>query len=220
MLGSINKDLLYWLGVMQSDGRLEFYTDRRGKKNLSARIYTSRKSIAMVTKVAKISKAVLGRTSKIFFMRSRPDISHHVGFRKLLPDFIDLDMKVSDPPKPPIWIYGNDVFIGAYLAGLIDGDGDIRIKRKKYPQCAIRITSSKAQSGLRKMITSALACSVSINHMKRRVFIKQSGKFVDGEYYVLEFLVSSKNKEFVENYILPEISLKWKREKLAKFLEN
>lgn len=129
-------------------------------------------------------------------------------------------MKIKDPPRPPLWIIDRKHLAGAYLAGVIDGDGDIRIKRKKYPQCAIRITSSKPQLSLSKFIRFVLGCSVSITHMKRKVFIKMSRKFVNGEYYVLEFLVSSKNKDFIKRFVLPEISLKWKKEKLTKFLNN
>jgi hypothetical protein len=189
-----SKLLSYWIGVVQTDGSLENYKSKEDKISTNIHFGICKNSLPMLQKFHFISKNLLKRDSKIFSSKSRPGVwEYHIGIRRLLNDFKNLDIMFGDPPIPPFWVTENPEFLGAYLAGIIDGDGDIRIKRKTYPQCAIRISSGKPQEILSNIIKQNLGCSVS--------------------------LFSSKNMDFINKFVIPEIALSWKREKLIKFSE-
>ena len=102
------------------------------------------------------------------------------------------------------------------MAGLIDGDGDVRIKRQKYPQCVIRITSGFSQDFLAKCIKKNLNCSISISFRKKESEYK--GKIMKGSWYALEFYMSSKNEKFIKQFILPYINLPYKADKIRNYI--
>jgi hypothetical protein len=130
--------------------------------------------------------------------------------------FEELDISFKDPPKPPNWAK-NELF-GAYLAGLIDGDGDVRITRPKYPQCVIRISSSKKQADLKEFIEKIMNCKVSINNHFRETKIGE--RTIKGRWSTLEFYVSSRNKEFIMKYVLPNIALEYKKNKILEYVNT
>lgn len=107
---------------------------------------------------------------------------------------------------------------GPYLAGLIDGDGDIRIKRPKYPQCAVRISTGKKPQELAEVIRKMLRCSVYVEKKTQLKFLE--GRKFFGTCYRLEFLISSKNLDIVQRYILPNITIKHKKDKLQHFIDS
>jgi len=164
----------------------------------------------MLKRFIEISKKYLNRESAIF----KDEIAVwecHIGVKKLLNLFKSLDIKFSDPPIPPYWLIKNSNLFGAYLAGLIDGDGDVRIKRQKYPQCVIRISSHKPQFELAEEIRKILKCKVSVS--KRTKFIRK-------KWYTLEFYVSKKNYSFVQRFVIPFIELFYKADKLLNFINS
>lgn len=122
--------------------------------------------------------------------------------------------------EPPNWVNNSQSLFGAYLAGLIDGDGDIRVKREKYSQCAIRITSGHREFIILELIKRFLKCSASITKRHRKIFYKNENRFIDENWFELEFLVSSKNFDFILSHVLPYIKLNYKREKLSTFIKN
>lgn len=109
---------------------------------------------------------------------------------------------------PPSWI-DHEKFFGPYIAGVIDGDGSIRIKRPEYPQCYVDITSASEPEELRIAIENYLNCFSSFRHVKRG----------DESWYRLQFLVSKKNVEVIEKFVYPHIQIKHKREVLEKYFE-
>ncbi len=212
-------ELAYWTGVVQSDGSFQKYFNKR-KKKISVNVYltVSKKSLLMLKKFQKISKTVFSRKSKIFKLHKRNSYELHIGVKNFLKDFEKLNIIFGDPPFPPKWTLKNKKFFGAYLAGLIDGDGDVRIKRKKYPVCVIRITSGSLQAKLAKAIIHALRCAVSVTPKYREVKFKNY--LIKGHFSQLEFLISKKNSVFIKNYILPQIQIKHKSNLLRGFLEK
>ena len=152
-----NENVAYWIGAVQSDGCYKTYTEK--KRNITRHLisfHVSKKSLPMVRKFQFISKNIFNRNSKIFKIDKSNTWEMHIGIAKLIEDFKKLEITFGDPPLPPKWTLFDNKYFGAYLAGLIDGDGDIRIKRKKYPQCVIRIAGGHKQIELANKIKEIL----------------------------------------------------------------
>ena len=99
---------------------------------------------------------------------------------------------------------------GAYLAGLIDGDGHIQIKHNKdrvIPQCRIEIAEDRPMKELQHLLFYFFNCKAH--------FIKcRTSNCVETGFYV-----SKKNIAFLEKYVYPHIVIVHKKEVFAKFLE-
>ena len=213
-----NEELAYWIGLVQANGSLKKYSYRKNKKVYEKlTLEFDVKDKVLVENFQKVCKRSLKRNPKIFY-RSRGTWTCHIDVKKLQHLFKELDICFSDPPIPPRWCIKNENFFGAYLAGVIDGDGDIRIKRKKYPQCVIRIVSGSKQTNLAENIKRLLKCSVSITKRYRVSFFHQEKRLISGVSFSLEFLTSSKNFTFIKNYILPRINLLRKSSKLKDYI--
>ncbi len=211
-------DLAYWVGVAQTDGYLKKQYVKRVKITryyVKVGVVTS---LPMIKKFRKISKNKLFRSNSLF--KDKRGYTHfQISVKRLLPVFEKLDINFSDPPKPPIWCLENLQFFGAYLAGVIDGDGDVRIKRPEYPQCAIRICSSKPQYELQKAVNKIFCCSSNIIRDQRWKLMPQ-GKYYFLTAYNFEFLVSRKNYFLVSKFIVPNMAMPHKRKKLIKFIKR
>tara|TARA_Y100000310_G_scaffold339489_1_gene432309 strand:+ start:1253 stop:1693 length:441 start_codon:yes stop_codon:yes gene_type:complete len=139
-------NLAYWIGVVQTDGS---FVRRKRKKNKtydSIELGVGYPSLEMLKKFRNLSQRVFGVKGHSWQSKKKRSQTYGFGAKALIPLFNQLEIEFSDPPKPPKWIVDNNEFFGAYLAGVIDGDGSVVVKRQQYPQCLIRICSgSKAQ---------------------------------------------------------------------------
>lgn len=216
----LNKDFSYWVGLLQSDGYVKGYKDfiSGNKKRRSFVAGMEVKDRILVEKFQKTSNIIFNKDQKISYRSDHDswvyDVSIGDSFRKL----IELDVISKYPPKPPEWIKRDDKLFGAYLAGLIDGDGNVRIKRKKYPQCAIRIISSSPQNELKDELINKMKCAVSIIKKPRDVIFKN--RRIKSTCYDLEFLVSPKNFDFLMKNVVPMISLERKRKPIEKYIKG
>lgn len=211
-----SEELAYWVGVAQSDGCLYKYLDRGKTVQFRIVFGVHLKSLPMLERFRDISKILLNRDGKIIKTK-KVEWVYHIGVKSLLPYFDKLDIKFGKF-IPPAWTLEKSEFFGAYLAGIIDGDGTIGIKRPKYPQCLISITSGSVQVDLERAIKDIMKCSVfQMEHYQKR-FIKTLGRIVEGKWWHLEFCVSSKTAEFVLEHILPHLQLEYKRKKLETFI--
>lgn len=207
--------LAYWIGVAQTDAYL--YRTKDGKK-FFVRMTVGQKSLEMLNKFRNYSGLIFDKTPKIYHDKKRNAYMFRMGANKLLKFFEENEIEFSDPPTPPSWILLDNKLIGAYLAGIIDGDGDVRIKRKVYPQCVVRITSGKSPKKLQNLIEKLLKCSTSITKMTRKS--SYQGREIFGQYFCLEFYISPKNIEFIEKFIVPYLALDYKRNKIDLFVKN
>lgn len=214
-----SKKLAYWVGVVQSDGYLKKYRNKiSGNVACSLSFDVSESSLPMLKKFQELSSELFNRNASIFKRRTRYMWTYHIGVNNLLSVFERLDIHLGRRPEPPAWCIKDPRFFGAYLAGLIDGDGDIRVKRKRYPQCVIRITSGREQLELANAIGKILRCSVAVIFRRRERILK--GRKIRGTWYKAEFYVSSKNHKFVKQFVLPHLMLLYKKEKLQAFIAN
>lgn len=216
----ISKELAYWVGVAQSDGHFKKYKEKRKGKLIDRAkmvLGIKEKSLPMLEKFRKLSQTIF-KTSGHRYIDKRNTIIYEIRVKKFLEKFKELEIDFSDPPKPPKWCLKNQKLFGAYLAGIIDGDGDVRIGRKKYPFCAVRITSGKEQKELRTNIKEILNCGCNHNFRQQKSIIE--GRKIEGSWHIVEFYISSKNYKFAEEHLLPEISIPHKRERIVNFIES
>lgn len=207
-----SEKLAYWVGVAQADG---CYI--KEIKRIVVGIHE--KSLQMLVKFHEISKDLLKGLTKSQPYERNGLWRYSVGITKIFRSLKQLRVKLQDPPIPPKWVVSKPEFLGAYLSGLIDGDGDVRIKRPKYPQCAIRIASGSPQIKLLQVIKEKLKCGTSVGKYFKKGYIKEKGKIIKGTGYEIEFLVSPKTKDFVIKYLLPWIQLQYKKEKIESYLK-
>ncbi len=210
-----SKELAYWVGVAQSDGSFQKYFERgRTKPRYRVTLEVAENSRPMIIKFTELSQTLFRRKSAIWKTK-RGRFSMHIGVTGLKETFKDLGIDFKDPPQPPFWCL-DDKFFGAYLAGIIDGDGTVAIKRSKYPQCLIRITSGKPQSKLSIAIEKVLKCSTYIVACKKRKVILD--RVCDCKWYDLGFLVSSKTCKFFKKFVLPYMQLEYKKLSIESYI--
>lgn len=212
-----SEELAYWIGVAQTDGSL--YYQGKGKKYLYLELEVSRKSLPMLKKFSKITYKIFNLNGKV---SKRKDRNTFFRFRKsvtkLAPLLESLDFEFKDAPIPPYWCVSQE-FFGAYLAGLIDGDGNIRyLKFKNIKTCIIKISSEQKQMILAKYINKFCNCKTRITF--RQEYNMLGGKRIFGRWYELEFNVSPKNFIFFKKFVLPYIAISYKKDKLFNFIKE
>jgi hypothetical protein len=205
------------VGVVQTDGSIHIYEHKRGRE-------AGRKSWRFNLTVAKKSFPMLNKTLKIFCVLFDRHVSTYTlkngqkGFQtsidRLMPYFTQWKLKFDSPPTPPSWTKKDVKLFGAYLAGVIDGDGDVTVKRPKYPDCRIRISSAKPPNELKKWIELFFKCKTRIYLQKRRL----NGKTY--HCHKLSFYVSGKNYEKMKRLVVPNMSVKHKKNKIKKFIKE
>lgn len=213
-----SEELAYWTGVLQTDGCLKIYK-KWHKKSLRyiVSLGVGKCSPSMMLKFQKISNKLFGRNTKIFKSKSRELWLFDIGVKSLLDKFEALDIYSGEPLEPPCWAIKKSKFFGSYLAGVIDGDGSVAIKRPKYPQCSIRIFTSISPLTLSKLIETKIGNSTNIYKIHTIATIKN--RLIKGECFVLEFYLSKKNFIFFKKFVIPQISIDKKRDLLEKFIK-
>jgi hypothetical protein len=205
MIIKASEELLYWIGVVQSDGCLNSYYDK--KRNTTYHrisVTVSKKSLPMLKKFQVISNSVLGSNIRIYSCKNET-FKCTLGAKNLIKIFKDLKIKISDPPIPPKWVFDKDELLGSYIAGLIDGDGNVNTG-KNQSKCTIEIFSHDKQFLLKSLLRNKLKCGIWIRKM-------------DG-CYGIGFRVSHKNYRFIENYVLPHLAILHKADKLKVFINE
>ncbi len=212
-----SEELAYWVGVVQSDGSFCSYVERSTSKiKCTISFGVSEKSLKMLEQFERLSFLLFKRKGSIFKSKTRKVFYSKIGVKSFIGIFQGLGIKFGDPPIPPIWTMQKPELFGAYLAGLIDGDGTVTIRRPEYPQCSVRITSGSKQLELAKYIRKVLKCSVWISSYKDKR--KIDDRFSDCEWSDIEFLVSSKTYEFFRRFVLPYIQLDYKKDKIRNYI--
>lgn len=215
----LNCEISYFIGVLHSDGCIYNFYDKKDKFiRHRFSIGVEEKSLPMVEKVQKIMKEQFKRNVKIL-SRGKNEYGNNcfylqTGINRLLPRFSLLEINKNFLPKT---IMHNKKLFCAYLAGLIDGDGTICIKRPKYPQCNIRIASEKNSKYLKILIEKFLNCKCWINKVIVDSLMGKPLRKVHGSCFNYNFYLSSKNlKDFKDN-VYPFIQIKHKKNIIEKF---
>ncbi len=214
-----SSDLAYWVGVVQTDGSLKkVFLKRTNRQIILVALTVGSLSVPMLQQFAEISQKIFGMKGSTWVNRKRGCVEYKFGAKSLIPVFQRLGIDFTDPPKPPSWITNDQEYFGAYLAGVIDGDGDVTIRRPQYPQCAVRVTSGSPQNELRGILKEKLGIGVSLRCQVQQSVIER--RFIVGTSYKLEFYISPKNALFFRNYVVPYMTIHHKKIKIKDYLQN
>lgn len=212
-----SSELAYWLGIVQTDACYNEYTDKSNGKIKYRIVMEVTKSLPMLEKFSELSQKLFSRKAKIC-KKKKGSYEAKIYIKEYLSDFSELNMSFSNISKIPNWITESMEYFGAYLAGVIDGDGSASTRRPKYPQCFVRITNGIEPTELRKHIINNFNCGASIRFERGKSIL--NGREINGEWYTLEFCVSSKNYKLVNDYVLPWIVMPHKKDKIQTFLKS
>lgn len=203
-----SEELVYWLGAIQADGCLKFYKTKRGYIDIRLCLDISKGSLPMLNKVRQITCKLFNRNGGLWKSSNRNLFYYHICVKQLLKDFDSLDIKFNDPPKPPKWCLKNNSLFGAYLAGLIDGDGCIWLLKTKWKgiECRVKITNSEKQDELVSHLKRFLSCKIRLT--------KENTKHA----YNVEFLISRKNIDFIKKFVLPYINISYKKKRIEHYI--
>ncbi|MFC1698184.1 LAGLIDADG family homing endonuclease [Nanoarchaeota archaeon] len=211
----ISNDMAYWIGVAQSDA----YFKRQFVKSIGVLRYqialrVGEKSLPMQKKFEQISQKLFnikGSNFKTLNENIFPAYEYSFGCKNLLPVFRKLNINFIEP-IPPDWILNSPKLFGAYLAGIIDGDGDVRISNKKYPQCKIRISNKNKPIQLIESLKKILKCGVN-NHIRIKESKLAERKFI-GRCSITEFSISKKNYQYLYENVINHLALIYKKDKI------
>jgi len=214
-----NPRISYFIGALQSDGTFYIFKNKKRHTNVyRIRFQVGEKSLPMLKYLQQIFATELDRKLKINLDKvneyGTKIYSLGTSVNTILPKLKRLNIQKNKIPKT---IITNKKHFCAYLAGLIDGDGDICIKRPLYPQCAVRITSEKPLRKLCQLIKYHLACSARIEKVHVNSIIE--GRRIVGAGYKNAFYLSSKNLSAFSRFVYPHIQIKHKRKTLQKFFK-
>ncbi|NIP40928.1 MAG: hypothetical protein GTN39_05415 [Candidatus Aenigmarchaeota archaeon] len=172
----------------------------------------------MLRRIQKIIASELQRnvkiTKKSCMQDYNPVFGLELNIKTLLPKFKEMGINKKTIPK---WIKYNYKMFGAYLAGVIDGDGDITIKRPKYPQCRVRITSGKVLSETKKLVEKHLNCKCNIESYVVSTYSLPRAKVKEGIGYKHYFYISPKNVSIFKRYVYRYLQIAHKRATLERF---
>jgi hypothetical protein len=212
-----SNNLSYLIGALQGDGCFcKYYAnDRNNRKTLRHVIRMEAMDLEMVKKVQETFNKIFNRNVKIYKgFDGVYEIKYLV--KTLIPIFKKLDIRIKDPPIPPKWVNGNINFFGPYLAGVIDSDGSICIKRPQYPQCNIKIYSGHPQLELKKSIERHFKCKVfSTKEIKYNKIWK-----IWTSVFRVDFTISPKNVFLIEKYLLPYLTIPRKSNEIKKYIKQ
>ncbi len=211
-------DLSYLVGVLQGDGCFSKYyaKERNNRMVLRHAVSLEAKDLEMVKRSQEIFNKSFNRNSKVHRRKSRRMYSFKYLVKTLNPSLESLDIKIKDPPVPPKWVNAYNKFFGPYLAGVIDSDGSVCIKRPEYPQCSIKITSGHPQTELKKSIEKHFNCKVFLT---KEIKYNKTWKMWTSDFKI-SFVVSPKNVFVIKKYLLPHLTIPRKRNKIEKYIKE
>lgn len=206
----IDEKLAYFIGVLHSDGYVYLFKDKKRKREiLRIKLTVSDKSLPMALKFKNILLTKLGREVKLRKDKRKDEYNSHTietSVNQLSTYFTHWKRNMPTEIKTNINLFG------AYLAGQIDGDGHIKIKKSQkdraLPQCHIKISSSRPLEEIAKAISKFFNCKAHYQYDKRN-------KGVDTCFYV-----STKNAQIIKKYVYPHLIIPRKREKLENYFRS
>jgi len=167
---------------------------------LRVKLQIALRSLPMLHKFKKILKQSFARKVTIYKLNHGNIYGVQTSINKLSQYF--LEWKQGHIPSV---IKENPTLFGSYLAGLIDGDGYIHQKHNQdrmIPQLLIEISGPKPLLEIKECVEKFTHCKVGFRKRK------------DERCFETYFYVTHKNSSFIQKYILPHISLTYKKDLL------
>jgi len=201
----VDKNIAYFIGVLHSDGCIYFFNDKkRNRTQIRLILQIGTKSIPMALKFQKILFDSFNRTVNLRKLPGRDAYKIQTSINKLWDIFQKWNTSIPEE------ITTNACLFGAYMAGLIDGDGYVQIKNnikdRRVPQCVIKISSNEPLVQVRNLIRTHVGCEVYFEPDKR-------SKCIDTCFYI-----SKKSIDFAREHILPNLAMPYKIQAVKKFI--
>ncbi|MBW2982620.1 hypothetical protein KY343_07080 [Candidatus Woesearchaeota archaeon] len=203
----IDNNIAYFIGILHSDGCIyNLFDKKRDRKIIRLNLTIGKKSISMALKFKKILFDYFNRTVNLRKVPNKNSYVIQTSINRIKHVLKNWNEKI------PLEIKRDSSLFGAYLAGLIDGDGYIKLKNNTtdriVPQCIIKIASDHPMVDVKNSIISHIGCNVHFEY-------KKGNKGVDTCFYI-----SKKSIGYIKNYIFPHIVIDYKLNTLEKFFNN
>ena len=200
----INEDISYLIGVLHSDGCIyRFKSKKRNFDSIRINLHVAHKSLPMIIKFQEIFLKYFNRRVNI---RKVPNKNAYVIQTSI--NRIYYIFKEWEKGQIPIEINNNPSLFGAYLAGLIDGDGYVKLKNRKdrkLPQLVVWIANNKPLFIIQNLIKKFMYCGAHISPVK------------DKNCYQTCFYITHKNLKFFKEFVRPYLTIIYKITELEKY---
>jgi len=203
----MDKDLAYMIGAINSDGCIYFFNNKKRNMIIARLEFTiGAKSMPMLEKVQDVLLEHFKKRTTIQVRNYKNSYALHTSINRHLTAFLSWeDYKIPAEIKSDAYLFG------AYLAGLIDGDGYVKTKHnidRKRPQSVIKIASDRPLEGISTLIQKYAACKVHFEHNKKNKGVQTC------------FYVTKKNAKFLKDCVLPNLAITHKIEALSNMLKD
>ncbi|GEM_PF-1051989 len=212
----LSPDLAYWLGVAQTDG--SYFTGLVNKKRIRPtmghheNLQVSEKSREMIEKFVHISsklfesKATIRNIVKKVNGKEFQALSYNLGIASKIEEINSLGLNLKEIVPPSLV---SPTQIGAYLAAVIDGDGSVKLKYKNgvTPEFYIKIFSNNEPIELASFIEDKFKIKTHCRKIR------------NSDCYELEFMVTYTNQDFFTSFIIPEMAITKKRQKIEQYIK-
>lgn len=211
------EELGYWTGVVQTDGSLKHYFEKKRRvEQVRISFTVSKSSIPMVEKFLTISTQIFNRHGKLNKEKNREVWYTNLQVKKLLPIFEVLNIKFGDPPRPPEWVQNNESLFGSYLSGVVDGDGSINWT-DKGARLRVKIISGNRQTELQELLNRFGIRSWIFERNKTTFILERK---IVGKTFELEFEITQRKLEFYNKYVVPYLQVIHKKQKVVQFIKE
>ena len=202
----IDENIAYFIGVLHSDGCIYVFNDKkRNRKQIRLSLRIGYKSIPMAIKFQKILLEYFRKTANLRKIPNKDAYCIQTSINRVWHIF-----QHWDNSNIPSDIKTSKNLFGAYLAGLIDGDGTVKIKHNKdriIPQYVVKIASDRPLQEIKFLIEKYLNCSAYFEYDNK-------SKGVNTCFYL-----SKKSTDSMEHIVYPHIEIPHKKERLEKYFE-
>ncbi len=204
----IDKDVAYFIGVLHSDGCIYHFHDKKKPNLVRIRLLlgVGYKSLPMTRAFKKILSQKFGRKVNIRRAPNRNLFVIQTSINNLYSAFIQWENG-----KLPEEIRLSSRLFGAYLAGLIDGDGSLTLKNNKdrrLKQLVIRIASQDKLFEVKELIERYTPSKVHFQNYRTR------------NCYDTSFYVTYKNLLFLEQQVFPNVRILYKKKRFEKYIKK
>lgn len=199
----IDETVAYFIGVLHSDGCIYIFNDKKyNRKVIRLSLNVGEKSIPMAMKFKEILSDYFDRTVNLRKVPNKNSFVIQTSINRLYNVF-----KKWENNQLPNEIKKDAKLFGPYLAGLIDGDGHLKLKNNKdrrLKQLIIRICGPKKLADVKKIIERYTSSKVHfVNYKNKNCF--------DTCFYV-----TYKNLLFLENHVFPNIVMPYKKQRFEE----
>ena len=199
----IDWKIAYFIGVLHSDAHIyKFNNKKEGSVRNRLLLQIGPKSLPMANKFKQILYTKFGRDVNIRKLPNKEAYKIQASINLIYPL-----LKNWQKYNLPLEIKEDSLLFGAYLAGLIDGDGYVKYKKYKGQifACQIKIAAKEPLEEIASLIELHLNCKVHYEKDKNK----------RGTGYNTCFLISSKNYRYLLENLEPHLTIPYKKERIT-----